>query len=411
MWKKMTLEQRWMITILALINFLNYVDRQIVFPLFSHIQADFGLTDFQLGIIGSVFVIGYSLSTIPLGVLADRYLRKIIIFTGVLFWSVMTFLSGLARGFKSLLVFRTFVGIGEASYAPAATAMIADNFPAKRRARVQGLFHIGMFLGGTMGAMIGGAIVFLTDSWRLAFFIVSIPGIFLAIASLYLKDKKVEHPKKTFSFKPLFHNPAYILILISGTFAAFTTNAYVSWGVEYINRYTTFNLLEASIVLGVSTMVAGVLGILIGSNVADRWQKRTPAGRSLLVATAILASIPFFLLGFEAGNTNVSFMIFFGIGITLMSFYFGPAAAVIQDIVPGNVRATAFAVYVFIIHLIGGSVAPAFVGKLSDIYNLRVALEIATLGELVAGVLFFAIAYLIHKGKVVLHEHKQELAH
>lgn len=407
MWKSMDTNQKRMITILALINFLNYVDRQIVFPLFHHIQLDFGLTDFQLGLIGTVFVLVYSLTTIPLGIVADKYSRKILIMAGVLFWSVATFFSGLARGFKSLLVTRAFVGVGEASYAPSATAMIADNFHHRMRARVQGLFHIGMFLGGTIGAMIGGVIVSLTDSWRLAFFIVSIPGIFLALSMLWVKDKRIKHTHTDFTLKPLFKNPAYILILVSGTFAAFTTNAFVSWGIEYIRRYTPFDLLDASLVLGTSVIIAGTLGVLIGSHVADYWQKKTDAGRSIVVGLSLLLAIPFIFLGFAWSAQGFMFMIFFTLGITFMSFYFGPVAAVIQDVIPANIRATAFAVYVFVIHLLGGAVAPAAIGKLSDMFNLQVALQIATLGELIAGGIFLGIAWMIHKGAVRLQHHDE----
>lgn len=398
MWRQLNTNQKWMISILTVINLLNYIDRQIVFPLFNEIQLEFGLTDFQLGLIGTVFIVGFSLTTVPFGVLADRYSRKAIMFGGIMFWSVATFVTGLAHNFKTLLVTRTFVGFGEASYAPTATAMIADNFDQGMRARVQGVFHIGMFVGGTLGAMIGAAVVHFYGDWRLAFILVAIPGLVLGLMTLFLKDKRhVDHTTHTFSFKPLLHNPTYLLILISGTAAAFTTNAFVSWGVEYIRRYTDYSLMDASIILGVVTLIAGLVGVLVGSHIADHWYTKNKAGRSLLVACAIILSIPFFFIGFAATGNNMLFVFAFGMGILLISSYFGPVAAVVQDVVPGNLRATAFAVYVFVIHLLGGATAPAVVGWLSDIYELKTALAIATVGQLIAGIVFFVVSWMIIK--------------
>jgi len=400
----MTKGEKRMITILALINFFNYVDRQIVFPLFHNIQLEFVLTDFQLGLIGSAFVIGFSLTTIPLGVLADRYARRLVIFGGVTFWSVMTFFSGLATNFKSLLFFRGLVGIGEASYAPASTAMIADNFPQKKRARVQGLYYVGMFAGGTIGAILGTLIVYYTESWRLAFFIVAIPGMILGISSLFLKDQRKSHPSKKFSVIPLFKNTAYTLIMMGGIFVAFTANAYVAWGVEFIRRYVDGNFLAATVIVGVTTLIASTIGILLGGVIADKLQEKTPAGRIILVSFSTLLSIPLLLLGLTFTGNLFLFAFFFGLGAMLLSFYFGPMTAVIQDVVPNNLRATSIAIYIFIIQLVGGSLAPAIVGRLSDIFDLRIALQIATAGQLFGGLFFLMTAYLIHHKYFVVEQ-------
>src|SRR3989338_7245488 len=98
--------QAQVLVVLALVNFVNYIDRQIIFPLFSLIKADFALSDFQLGLLGTVFSIVHSLGTLPLGWLADRSSRVKVISYGVLFWSGATFLSGLAGSFRSLLAAR-----------------------------------------------------------------------------------------------------------------------------------------------------------------------------------------------------------------------------------------------------------------------------------------------------------------
>jgi len=131
-------EQLRVLLLLIAINFINYVDRQIVFPLFPFIRKDFGLTFLQLGSLATAFTLVLSLGSLPLGMLADRTSRKKVIRAGVLIWSVATFLSGLSGSFRWLLGARAMVGVGEAAYTPAGTAIISGTFPRELRARVQG---------------------------------------------------------------------------------------------------------------------------------------------------------------------------------------------------------------------------------------------------------------------------------
>lgn len=147
--------RRRVLMILMLVNFVNYVDRQIIFSLFPAIRREFGLTFAQLGSLATVFTVVLSLASFPLGVLADRISRRAVISAGVLFWSGATFFSGLAGSFRSLLAARGLVGIGEAAYAPAGSAVISAVFPPEMRARVQGAFDVGMFIGGAVGIALG----------------------------------------------------------------------------------------------------------------------------------------------------------------------------------------------------------------------------------------------------------------
>src|SRR5271170_4476108 len=133
--------------ILMLVNFVNYVDRQIVFALFPYLRHDFGLTNLQLGALATAFTVVLSLGSVPLGMLADRVSRRAVISAGILFWSGATFFTGLANSFRTLLIARGMVGIGEAAYTPAGAAVITASFPKEVRARVQGAFDIGMFIG------------------------------------------------------------------------------------------------------------------------------------------------------------------------------------------------------------------------------------------------------------------------
>jgi MFS family permease len=172
---------------LTLINVINYVDRNIIFVLFESIKRDLGLSDTQLGWLGSAYVIVYALSAIPLGILADLKSRRAVIAWGVTFWSAFTALGGLARNFWQLFFCRSMVGIGESSYTPAAQSLIADYFPTRGRGLALGIFWSGLAVGGVIGVWVGGELEHLYG-WRAAFLAVGIPGFVLAMLGGHLRD-------------------------------------------------------------------------------------------------------------------------------------------------------------------------------------------------------------------------------
>jgi MFS family permease len=403
----LTRNQRVLLIVLALINFFNYLDRQIIFPLFDSLKLEFGLDDFRLGLLGTVFMIVHSVASLPLAYLADKYSRKMLIAGGVAFWSAMTFASGLATGFKSLLGIRALVGIGEASYSPAATAMISDNFPQRVRAQAQGVFGAGMFTGGTVGAMLGGLIVHYLGDWRYAFFLVAIPGFILAWLASRLEERVIQYKEKSVPLAQLFRTPAYALMVIAGTFLAFAAGGYISWGIAFVSRYKGFDLRDTSIFLGLDMMIAGLIGVFLGSYLADRLHERTKAGRSLIISLGLITSVPFMLWGLSEGE-NMLFFLYFFIGTVLMSFHQGPAIALTHDLVPPKMRATASAAYALVVHLIGASFAPAAIGYLSDHVGLMRALQAVTWLIALAGLLFLVIAWLIHTGVAKTYEDNSE---
>ncbi len=399
-------QQRWTLFLLTAINFFNYVDRQVIFALFSNIKADFHLSDVQLGLLGTVFALVHSLASVPLGALADRYSRKLIIAIGVGFWSIMTFLSGATKSFVQLLIMRSLIGIGEASYAPAATSMLSDAFPSNQRGSVQGIFNAGMFVGGTLGAVVGGLIGYYYGSWRLAFTLVSIPGLILALSALTLPEQRTSRNQKT-SFwsdlQELLKNPVFSWILVSGILTTFAAGAYIAWGVEFVHRFKGYNLRDAAIYLGTTMMFAGTFGILAGSYIADRWQKISETGRSNAVLLSLIASVPFIFLGFYQEGTGLLFFFLFFMGVFFLSFSLGPVTAIMHDVVPKHMRATSFALYLLIIHILGDTFAPAIVGAISDFQGLRFGLEFATGVLLIGALAFYPVIVLLKHKRVVIY--------
>jgi len=185
---RLTTRYRWYaLGLLALINLLNYVDRNVIYALFEPIKADLGLTDGQLGWLGSAYILVFSVAALPFGVLSDLRSRRAVIAGGVTVWSAFTFLSGLVRSYWQLFTCRAAVGIGEAAYGPAAASLVADYFPGPGRAMAMGILASGVSLGGVLGLLLGG----LLESeygWRVAFMTVGVPGFVCAMLVTRLAD-------------------------------------------------------------------------------------------------------------------------------------------------------------------------------------------------------------------------------
>jgi len=153
--------------LLALINLLNYIDRNVIYALFEPIKHDLALTDSQLGWLGSAYIFVFSVSALPFGVLSDLRSRRAVIAGGVTVWSAFTFLSGLVNSFGQLFTCRAVVGVGEAAYGPAAASLVADYFPARGRAVAMGILSSGIALGGVSASCwVAGSKGRMAGAWR-----------------------------------------------------------------------------------------------------------------------------------------------------------------------------------------------------------------------------------------------------
>jgi len=388
--------QKQVLAILTLLNFLNYVDRQIVYALVPLIKEEFVLTNFQVALLGTVFSVVHSLCALPLGLLADRVSRRKIILYGAFFWSLATFLSGLAASFRSLLHVRALVGLGEAAYGPAATAMITASFRRDLRARVQGIFFTGMFIGGSVGLGLGGVLAHWWG-WRAAFFVVGVPGLLLALATLRLPEPaKAGDTPMPVRIRHLLRDPAYTITVLGGWCMAFAAYSYIFWGTEFIHRYKGFALDEAGIVLGSSLAVAGVLGILGGAAIADRLARRVPWGHVSVVGMGVLLGTPL-LYGALHTSSKGGFVALFFLACFFMSWYHGPLTATFHHLVPASTHATAVGFYYFFVNFFAVTLAPPVLGRLADRYDLMTALNVPLVVQLIAAACLFAAAYLIHR--------------
>ena len=175
------------LALLALINLLNYLDRNIIFALFEPIKRELVLNDVQLGWLGSAYILVFSVAALPFGVIGDLKSRKMVIAGGTALFSAFTSLGGLVRGFTDLFITRAAVGIGEAAYAPASTSMVADYYPGKHRAFAMGILNAGIPIGGVLGILLGGYLESVYG-WRVALMAVGIPGFAAAGLVMALTD-------------------------------------------------------------------------------------------------------------------------------------------------------------------------------------------------------------------------------
>jgi predicted MFS family arabinose efflux permease len=388
--------RQWQVlAVLMLVNFVNYVDRQIIFSLFPALRHDFGLTFAQLGELATAFTVVLALGTLPLALLADRFSRRAVIGAGVLFWSAATFFSGLAGSFRSLLVARGLVGVGEAAYTPAGAAILSSTFPKQVRARVQGAFDVGMFLGGAAGIGLGG-IVAQWLGWRPAFFLVGIPGLILGLSAFHLPEPPHRVEEERVPVREMLRIPAYLMILVSGWFSAFAGYAYVAWGPELVQDYKGFSPRQSGLVLGLTIVIAGLGGIMTGAAFSDRLARVTSWGRAAIVPVGFLISAPLIWFALEATH-KVEFVALFGVGTFFLAWYHGPTTATIHDLVPERARATALGLYYLLINLFSMALAPYVVGRLADRYTLVIALRAAVAAQVMGGLFFIGVVWLVRR--------------
>jgi MFS family permease len=184
----------YVLALLVLVYVFNFIDRQILSILAEDIKRDLDLSDAQLGFLyGTAFAVFYALFGVPIGRLADNWVRTRLLSFGLTLWSGMTALSGLAGSFTQLSLARIGVGVGEATAGPSAYSMISDWFPKARRATALSIYAAGLYLGGGVSLLIGAVVVKGWNTaypdggplglvgWQAAFMAVGIPGLLLAL--------------------------------------------------------------------------------------------------------------------------------------------------------------------------------------------------------------------------------------
>lgn len=402
-------QARFAFIVLLAINILNYADRSVLAAVQTKIQPEFHLSDTQLGLLASSFLFIYGISTLPLGIWADRSTRKTIVAVCVGIWSVATTLAGFTANFVQLFLARSVLGIGEAGYAPASLSMIGDYFPKEVRGRILALWSMGNILGTAIGQVLGG-LVAVSLGWRWAFYLVGIPGLIAA----FLIWRAVEPQRGAFdqgdgadddmavaghvsmgnslgdimrTARRLVKIPTYWVLIGAFIASFFTIGAAMSWINTYIVRDFHVSEGQAGLLTGGTLAIGSIIGILVGGWVADALQRRMPQGRLLISTISFLLGSPLTFLALSMHNL-VPFALVFTVAIISLSLCLGPLNAVIQDIIEPEIRATAVGIVLLVAHLLGDAASPIIIGWISSQTSLGFAFIVtAPVCLLIAGLI------------------------
>jgi sugar phosphate permease len=380
-------------TILMIINILNYSDRSVLSAIQTKIQIEFGLSNTELGLLGSSFLFIYALATLPLGVWADRTIRKNIVAVCVGLWSVATLLSGLTHNFIQIFFTRSFLGIGEAGYAPASLSMIGDLFPRAQRGRILSIWSIGNLIGTAIGLILGGIIAD-KFGWRWAFYMVGLPGLIMA----FLIWRSTEPRRGAFdnaegaenetedlhgsigkdfweTAKKILKIPTYWVLLGAFVFSFFTIGSAQTWVTTYLVHAFNLSVAKAGTYSGLTLLIGSLVGTIIGGWLADFLQRRLPQGRMIVAAFAFLVGAPITLIALSMHSLG-PFIGFFIAAILCLSLALGPINAILQDIIAPEIRSTATGLVLLMAHLLGDASSPLLIGVLADHITLGKALLI-----------------------------------
>tara|TARA_R110000796_G_scaffold8843_41_gene29531 strand:- start:26173 stop:27447 length:1275 start_codon:yes stop_codon:yes gene_type:complete len=360
---------------LLLVYIFNFVDRQILAILAGPIQADLGLSDTQMGLLGGVaFALLYSTLAVPLAWLADKTSRSWVITVSLAVWSGFTALTGMAQGFWSIFLTRLGVGVGEAGGVAPSYALIADHFPSEKRARALAIYSLGIPLGSATGVIAGGYIAATVD-WRLAFFVVGLSGVLIApFFKYFVRDKiktptPADHTAAPYSFKGtvvlLAKKKAFWLLAFGAASSSMLGYGIAFWLPSLLQRSFGLSLIDTSLFFGAILLIGGVAGVLGGGMIGDWLGKNNKAAYGLVPAAAFLLAVPLFAAGIMSGSATLAFVLFL-IPQALAYFWLGPVLSAVQHLVPAESRATASALFLLINNLIGIGGGIFFLGALSD---------------------------------------------
>jgi len=375
------------LAVLSAVYLVAYLDRSLLSLLVQPIQADLHLSDGQIGLLqGFAFVILYGVLGYPIGRLADRHSRRLIVAFCLALWSLMTCASGLASGFTMLFLARVGVGIGEAGLNPCAYSLLADLFPRKRLARALAIYGVGAMLGSAVAFACGGAVVQWLEArgnaelwligtvrpWQMAFFLVSFPGILLLFIMPTVHEPRVGRVAVDAAgigeFARFLGSARASLGLLTGATGLLLVVFYgfLSWIPTMLVRTHGLSVGQAGLAMGVVLGSFGLAGYLSGGWLCDRWAAQGRSDAHMRVGSiSTLGLAPFGLLATLPSNTALSLIGISGL-FFLVNFPSASAVAGLQFIAPARYRGQTTALFVLLVNLMGGGGGALLVGALTD---------------------------------------------
>jgi MFS family permease len=397
---------RWGLFVLTLINLFNYLDRFVVAAVVESLKPALGLSDGQIGWLATGFILVYMLTSPIFGTMGDRGARPRLIAAGVAIWSLATALGGLARGFVSLFVARSTVGVGEAAYGTVSPALLADYFPVEQRGRVFAVFSAAIPIGSAAGYMLGGLVDHLFG-WRAAFLVAGLPGLFLA----YLASRLPDPPRGSqdagatavhahgpvrgiglAAYGVLLKNVPYLLIVLGYAAYTFALGALAFWTPAFLERERGLARTDATVQFGAIIVVTGFLGTFVGGWLGDKLLPRFRESYLWVSGITALAAAPFAFAAFVARD-RFTYTAAIVVAELLVFMSTGPINSAIINVVAPEMRATSVALSILAIHLLGDVPSPPLIGYVSDHSTLARAMLILPFAFALSGLIWIGAAW------------------
>jgi len=362
--------------VLTAIYVLNFLDRQVIYILFTPIKAEMHFTDLQLALLGTTsFVIFYTLLGVPFGRLADRVSRTKLIAGGLAVWSLFSGLTGFADSFWTLFFCRLMVGVGEATLGPAALSLLSDYFSPRMRATVQGIYTSGIALGGGAAFFLGGWIG-QSYGWRWAFYLLGFPGLLLAAVAFFLREPprgRTEVAAVRYGrddWKILFSSVPLRYLYVGYALFGLASNNLGIWVPTFFVRVHGMSLALIGTAAGILSVAVGVPVTILGGSLSDRFRRLGRGGRMAFTAWAALASIPLWLgLLFSDQVGVLVFLNVFLFGLALM--WLAPAAADLHEIAGPHLRGLGIGIFFSTVNIVAYGIGAPLIGKLNDLWCVK----------------------------------------
>ena len=397
------------LSVLTLVNFLNYIDRQVLPAVAPSMRAELGLSHAEIGFMEDALLISFTVLALLFGRLGDRYSRTRLMAGAAVVWSVATALTAITdlspwlptglrfqipilhftvavSGVALLLcAVRALVGIGESSYSTITPTLIADYFPPERRATALGIFQAAIPMGFALGFVIGGVLASYFG-WRAAFMIVGLPGLITAVIVWLLKEPARGKTETAESLAAFGINAAatdgnresslrtfwriistrdWLLSTAGYTALTFVLGAFALWAPSLLKEEKGMSEIGANLVLGVTTLVAGALGTFGGGWIADRVVAKRRNGYFLVCAIGSLLGVIPCTLALVLHRPIFFIAAIFGT-VFFLFINNAPFHAILVGSVPPAIRASAVAMNIVAIHLFGDVISRGGVGVLAD---------------------------------------------
>src|SRR5215472_17274292 len=365
--------------VLVIINIINFYDRNVGGALAEPMRREFGFSDTQLGLLGTIFTLLYAVIGLPLGLLADRISRKKLLASGVTIWGALTAFAAWAWSFGTLAISRLGVGVGEAACAPTATSWIGDLYPPERRSKPLALFMLGVPVGGALSFFFSGPIA-QKMGWRAAMIVAAAPALILIPLLLMLREpargaaETHAPPVDAGSIWAVLRIPTFWWITLSGALVNFILYSVALFFPALFARIHHMNVASAGVTMGIVYAVGGILGGSCAGIWGDRIGHRDRSGRMKIAAVAALLAVPLSYFGIRQGAGSVALALpLLTIAYGLLNMYYGLVYASIQDIVAPALRGTSMSIYFLVMYLGGASWGTLIIGRMSDRFALHAA--------------------------------------